>query len=259
MMLADKTAIVTGASKGIGRAVALRLAKEGADTLIADVDAEEGKRVSQMIRDMGRECLVVKCDVSNPRDVEGMIEKAIEKFSRIDILVNNAGVSSMAPMVELKEEDWDFNMDINAKGQFLCSRTVAKHMMKQKSGKIINNASLAAKIGARFLAHYSASKFAVLGLTYTMAIELAPYNITVNAVCPGIVETEMIGREWKWEGDLRGMTPEQVRDEFLSQIPLGRLCQPEDVAGVVAFLASPDAAYLTGQAININGGMENGD
>ncbi len=256
-MLPDKVAIVTGASKGIGRAIALRLAKEGANTVIADIDTNEGEKVAQMIREMGRECLVVKCDVRNSQEVEEMVKKTIQKFGRIDILVNNAGVSSMAPMVELEEKDWDFNMDINAKGQFLCSRAVAKHMIKQKSGKIINNASLAAKRGARFLAHYSASKFAVLGLTYTMAIELAPYNVTVNAVCPGIVETGMIRREWKWEGDLRGMAPDEVRDEVLGEIPLSRLCRPEDVAGVVAFLASKDADYLTGQAINVNGGMEN--
>ena len=256
MMLPDKIAIVTGASKGIGRAIALRLAKEGANVVIADVDKDEGEKVAQMIREMGRDCLAVKCDVSNVQEVEDMVEKTMQKLGRIDILVNNAGVSSMAAMVELEEKDWDFNMDINAKGQFLCSRAVAKHMIKQKSGKIINNASLAAKRGARFLAHYSASKFAVLGLTYTMAIELAPYNITVNAVCPGIVETDMIRREWKWEGDIRGMTPEEVRDEYLAEIPLGRLCQPEDVAGAVAFLASKDADYLTGQSINVNGGME---
>lgn len=256
MMLPDKIAIVTGASKGIGRAIGLRLAKEGANVVIADVDKDEGKKVAQMIREMGRDCLAVKCDVSNVQEVEGMVEKTMQKLGRIDILVNNAGVSSMAAMVELEEKDWDFNMDINAKGQFLCSRAVAKHMIKQKSGKIINNASLAAKRGARFLAHYSASKFAVLGLTYTMAIELAPYNITVNAVCPGIVETDMIRREWKWEGDIRGMTPDEVRNEVLGEILLGRLCQPEDVAGAVAFLASKDADYLTGQSINVNGGME---
>ena len=256
MMLPDKIVIVTGASKGIGRAIALRLAKERANIVIADVDKDEGEKVAQMIREMGRDCLAVKCDVRNSQEVEEMVEKTMQKFGRIDILVNNAGVSSMAPMVELEEKDWDFNMDINAKGQFLCSRAVAKHMIKQRSGKIINNASLAAKRGARFLAHYSASKFAVLGLTYTMAIELAPYNITVNAVCPGIVETDMIRREWKWEGDIRGMTPDEVRNEVLGEILLGRLCQPEDVAGAVAFLASKDADYLTGQSINVNGGME---
>jgi len=255
-MLSDKIAIVTGASKGIGKAIALRLAEEEASIVIADVDLEEGEKVSQIIKDKGQGYLVVKCNVRNSQEVDSMTEKAIQKFGRIDILVNNAGVSSMAPMIDLEEKDWDLNMDINAKGQFLCSRAVAKHMIKQKSGKIINNASLAAKRGARFLAHYSASKFAVLGLTYTMAIELAPYNITVNAVCPGIVETDMIEREWKWEGDLRGMTPDEVRDEVLGEILLGRFGQPEDVAGVVAFLASKDADYLTGQSINVNGGME---
>lgn len=199
---------------------------------------------------------MIKCDVSNSEDVEHMASKAVDYFGKIDILVNNAGISSMAPFVKLTEEDWDTNMNINARGQFLCSKVVAKYMIKQKSGKIINNASLAAKRGARFLAHYSASKFAVLGLTYTMALELAPYNITVNAICPGIVETDMIRREWRWEANLRGISPDEVKDEVLGEIPLGRLCQPEDVAGVVAFLASRDADYLTGQAININGGME---
>ncbi|GAI13499.1 unnamed protein product, partial [marine sediment metagenome] len=138
MMLPDKIAIVTGASKGIGRAIALRFAKEGANIVIADVDTDEAEEVAQMIREMGRECLVVKCDVSSAQGVEEMVEKTMQKFGRIDILVNNAGVSSMATMVELEEKDWDFNMDINAKGQFLCSRAVAKHMIKQRSGKIIN-------------------------------------------------------------------------------------------------------------------------
>lgn len=255
-MLPDKIAIVSGASKGIGKAIALRFATEGANIVIACRDTDEGEKIARMIREVGRECLVVKCDVSSLQEVEDMVEKTIQKFGRVDILVNNAGVSSMAPVVDLNEKEWNANMDINAKGQFLCSQAVAKQMIKQKSGKIINNASLAAKRGALFLGHYSASKSAVLGLTYTMAIELAPYNITVNAVCPGIVETDMIKREWKWEGDLRGMTPEELRKEVLSTIPLGRLAKPEDIAGVVAFLASEDADYMTGQAININGGME---
>lgn len=255
-MLLDKIAIVTGASRGIGKAIASRLAKEGANIVIADVDTDEGEKVAQAVRKINRECLVTKCDVRNAQEVEDMVKKTIQRFGHIDILVNNAGVSSMAPMVDLEEKDWYLNMDINAKGTFLCSRAAARRMIKQKSGKIINNASLAAKRGARFLAHYSASKFAVLGLTYTMAIELASHNITVNAVCPGVVETDMIRREWKWEGDIRGVSPRRARDEDLAEIPLGRLCQPEDVAGVIAFLASKDADYLTGQAINVNGGME---
>jgi len=256
MRLSQKVAVVTGGDKGIGRAISLRLAKEDADVVIANIHTERAKEVRDEIKKIERRCIVIKTDVTRSNEVNMMVEKTIREFGRIDILVNNAGISSMAPMVDLKERDWDANMSVNAKGVFLCSKAVAKHMIQRRSGKIINNASLAAKRGALFLGHYSASKFAVLGLTYTMAIELAPYNITVNAVCPGIVETDMIRREWKWEGDLRGMTPEKVRKEVLSTIPLGRLAKPEDVAGVVAFLASEDADYITGQAININGGME---
>ena len=257
MKLTGKIAIVTGASQGIGRAITLRLAREGASLVIGDIDVEAAEKVAREVRDGGTEALVVKVDVTKAEEVNKVIGEIAEKFGRIDILVNNAGISSMALVVDLKEKDWDANMKVNAKGVFLCSRAVARQMIKQKSGKIINNASLAAKRGAPFLGHYSASKFAVLGLTYTMALELAPYGITVNAVCPGIVETGMIRREWKWEGDLRGMTADQVREEVLSTIPLGRLAQPEDIAAVVAFLASKDADYMTGQALNINGGMEN--
>lgn len=257
MKLTGKIAIVTGASQGIGRAITLRLAREGASLVIGDIDVEAAEKVAREVRDGGTEALVVKVDVTKAEEVNKVIGEITEKFGRIDILVNNAGISSMALVVDLKEKDWDANMKVNAKGVFLCSRAVARQMIKQKNGKIINNASLAAKRGAPFLGHYSASKFAVLGLTYTMALELAPYGITVNAVCPGIVETGMIRREWKWEGDLRGMTADQVREEVLSTIPLGRLAQPEDIAAVVAFLASKDADYMTGQALNINGGMEN--
>jgi len=257
MKLTDKITIVTGASQGIGRAITLRLAREGASLVIGDIDVKAAEKVAREVKDGGTEALVMKVDVTKAEEVNKVIGEIAEKFGRIDILVNNAGISSMALVVDLKEKDWDANMKVNAKGVFLCSRAVARQMIKQKSGKIINNASLAAKKGALFLGHYAASKFAVLGLTYTMALELAPHGITVNAVCPGIVETGMIKREWKWEGDLRGMTADQVREEVLSTIPLGRLAQPEDIAAVVAFLASKDADYMTGQALNINGGMEN--
>ena len=257
MKLTGKIAIVTGASQGIGRAITLRLAREGASLVIGDIDVEAAEKVAREVRDGGTEALVMKLDVTKAEEVNKVIGEIVEKFGRIDILVNNAGISSMALVVDLKEKDWDANVNVNAKGVFLCSQAVARQMIKQKSGKIINNASLAAKRGAPFLGHYSASKFAVLGLTYTMALELASYGITVNAVCPGIVETGMIKREWKWEGDLRGMTADQVREEVLSTIPLGRLAQPEDIAAVVAFLVSKDADYMTGQALNINGGMEN--
>lgn len=247
---------MTGAGKGIGRAIGLELAREGANIVIVDIDLEEAEKVSQDIRSTGRKSLAIRTDVRRASEVDSMVDKTVEEFGKIDILVNNAGVSSMAPVVDLGEKEWDVTMDINAKGQFLCSRTIAKHMIRQRSGKIINNASLAAKQGARFLAHYCASKFAVLGLTYSMALELAPYNITVNAFCAGFVQTDMIKREFKWEADLRGTTADKIANEILSTIPLGRVAQPEEIAKVVVFLASSDADYLTGQAININGGME---
>jgi len=256
MKLSDKVAIVTGGGKGIGRAIALQLAKDGADVVIVDVDSAGGGRVSRSIRDTGRESIAMQTDVSRAGEIASMVDATMAKFGRIDILVNNAGVSSMAPVVDLEEDKWDVTMDINAKGQFLCSKAVARHMIKQESGKIINNASLAGKQGARFLAHYSASKFAVLGLTYSLALELAPHNITVNAFCAGFVQTDMIEREFRWEADLRGTTVGKIRKEILSTVPLGRVAQPEEIARVVSFLASSDADYLTGQAININGGME---
>lgn len=161
----------------------------------------------------------------------------------------------MKNFVELTEEDWDFNMDINAKGMFFCCQEEAKIMIKQNYGKIINTASMAAKIGAPFLAHYTASKFAVRGMTYTMAIELAKYNITVNAVCPGLVLTDMLKREWKWEADLRGMDEKEFIEKMKADIPLNRYAKPEDIANMYLFLASDESDYITSQAINVNGGQ----
>ena len=255
MKLKDKVAIITGGNKGIGRAISLAFADEGADIVIADIIAT--KEVSNEIRNKGRRELVVKTDVSRAKEVDNMVQKCLEKFGKIDILVNNAGVLSVAPIIELDEKEWDRNMDINAKGVFLCCKTVAKQMIKQgEGGKIINISSLCGKIGCRYLGHYCASKFAVIGLTKTLALELAPYHINVNAVCPGVVETDMLIREYQSIAKLENTTVEELRKNVLPTIPLGRLSQPEDVAKVVVFLASPDSDYMTGQAINVTGGME---
>ena len=158
---------------------------------------------------------------------------------------------------ELTEEDWNYNMDINAKGMFFCCQEEAKIMIGQNRGKIINTASLASKIGAPYLVHYSASKYAVLGLTFSMAMELAKYNITVNAICPGIVLTDMIQREWQWESSLRGISKEKLIKIQKESVPLTRFATPEDIANMFFFLASDDADYITGQAFNVNGGIEN--
>ena len=200
--------------------------------------------------------LAVQADVANPQQVKEMVEKAVSHFGHVDILVNNAGTSTMDYVEDITEDDWDKIMNINAKGVLLASQEVIKIMKKQgDGGSIIHIASQAGKNGYRCMGNYVASKHAVLGLTKVMALELAKDQILVNAVCPGIIETDMKRIERVWGGDLRGMNPAEVEEEDNSQVPIGRTGQPEDVSNVVAFLASPLASYMTGQSINVTGGM----
>jgi len=255
--LLDKIALVTGASKGIGRAIAIAFAKEGANVVVNYFKSEDDANdVVKEINAMERTALPVRADVSKIDEVKAMVKRTIDQFGRIDILVNNAGVSTMGLLVDLTEQEWDYNMDVNAKGVFLCCQAVARHMMDRRYGKIINISSAAGKTGARFLSHYCASKFAVIGLTQSLALELASYGINVNAVCPGYVETDMQSRELVWEAKLRGISSEEVKRGYLGSVPLGRLGKSEDVAKVVVFLASAQSDYMTGQAINVTGGIE---
>jgi meso-butanediol dehydrogenase / (S,S)-butanediol dehydrogenase / diacetyl reductase len=187
--------------------------------------------------------------------VEAAFARVTAAFGAYDILCANAGVSTMNRAVDLTDEEWDFNFDVNARGVFLTNQVAARAFLAQGSGVIVNTASLAAKVGAPLLAHYSASKFAVLGWTQGLARELAPHGIRVNAVCPGFVRTSMQEREVLWEAELRGLTPEEVRDDYVRQTPLGRLETPEDIAGLVCFLASDAARFMTGQGINVTGGV----
>jgi len=257
MRLFDKVAIVTGGNKGIGRAISLAFADEGAGVVIAARDMIAAKGVLVEIENKGRQGLAVKTDVSKAEEVDNMVQRCLEKFGKIDILVNNAGIVSVAPIIELDEKEWNLNMDINAKGVFLCCQVVARQMIEQgKHGKIVNVSSLCGKIGCRYLGHYCASKFAVIGFTKTLALELAPYKINVNAVCPGVVETDMLIKEYQSVAKLENTTAEELRKDVLPTIPLGRLSQPEDIAKVVVFLASSDSDYMTGQALNVTGGME---
>jgi len=262
MRLEKKFAAVTGAGSGIGRAIALALAAEKAGVAVTDVRLEWAERVAAEIRTAGGEALALQLDVTERSSIETAVKSIVDQWGRIDVWCNNAGVSTMAPFLDLTRKDWDFNMNVNALGQFLCSQVVTRQMMGQTPeprhglrGKIINTASMAGKRGnAPFLAHYVASKFALVGLTQAMAGELAAIGITVNAVCPGYVRTDMQEREVAWEASLRGVPPADVRQLYINDTPLNRIETPEDVAGVVVFLASSDSDFITGEAINVNGG-----
>ena len=257
MKLKDQVAVVTGAGRGIGRGIALRLAKEGAHVVVCDIQMENARNVSEEARAGHAKArgFPLKVDVSSALDVEAMVEQVTKELGRIDILVNNAGILAITPAVEISEEEWDRVIDVNLKGPFLCSKYVGRKMIEQKEGKIINVASNAGKRGDKFLAHYCASKFGVIGLTQVFAKELGPYNIRVNAVCPGFIETDMFSVLDEGFGKYLGKTPEDNRREFTASVPLGRMGNPDDVGAVVAFLASEDAGYIHGQAVNICGGV----
>ncbi len=261
MRLLGKTVVVTGAATGIGRAIAERLSAEGAWVAITDRNEAGARQTANDICSNGRQAIAIRLDVTQSAEINEAIKRVLAERKRLDIWVNNAGVSTMNRFLELTEEEWDFNMNVNAKGTFLCAQAAARQMVSQQPaenglrGKIINIASMAGKRGnAPFLAHYVASKFAVVGLTQAMAGELAPHAILVNAVCPGYVRTSMQERELIWEASLRGISVEDVQRLYINDTPLGRLESAEDVARVVSFLASDDANFITGESLNVNGG-----
>ncbi|MGP4042491.1 SDR family NAD(P)-dependent oxidoreductase [Gracilibacillus sp. D59] len=248
MDLTGKVAIVTGGANGIGKSIADALRYSKAKVAVVDIHKSHHRNEDDL--------LFIQADVTDKNDVEKMVDQVISYFGKVDILVNNAGISTMDYFVDIKEEDWDKTMEVNAKGVQLSSQTVAKKMRNQgDGGKIINIASQAGKNGYRLMGSYVASKHAVIGLTKVMALELAQDQINVNAVCPGIVETSMKQRERVIGGKLRGLDKEAIKEEDFSQVPLGRTGTPEDVAYVVIFLASTYSDYMTGQAINVTGGM----
>jgi 3-oxoacyl-[acyl-carrier protein] reductase len=244
MNLNGTIALVTGAAQGIGRDIALGLAKDGADVAICDVNLESAQKTAGDIEAMGRRSLALKANVAASADVTAMIDQVVEKFGRIDVLVNNAGITRDGLILRMKDEDWDLVLSINLKGAFLCTKTALKHMTKQRSGTIINIASIVGAMGNAGQANYVASKAGLIGLTKTIAREYANRNVTANAVAPGFIDTAMTKA-----------LSDQVRADLAKQIPLGRLGSSEDVANAVRFLASPAAAYITGQVIHVNGGM----
>ena len=247
-----KSVVVTGGASGIGAAIARTFHAEGATVTILDLDAG---RASALAAELGGTARSGAVDVRDRTSVQHALDRVIE-LGGIDVLCANAGVSTMQRSVDLTDDEWDLNMDVNAKGIFLCNQIACRYFLSTgKKGIIVNTASLAGKVGAPLLAHYSASKFAVLGWTQALARELAPKGIRINAVCPGFVRTGMQEREIVWEGRLRGMTPEAVFAEYVAMTPMGRIEEPEDVAVVVRFLASDGARFMTGQGINVTGGV----
>jgi len=247
----DRHVLVTGAATGIGAAIVQRFAEHGARLSVTDLDGAGAERLASALPNARAWPL----DVTDGAATDAVFDDAVAAFGPLQIVVANAGVSSMRPVVELSEADWDFNMNVNAKGVFLTNQAAVRRFLAHgRGGAIVNTASMAAKVGAPFLAHYSASKFAVVGFTQALAKEVAGDGIRVNAVCPGYVVTSMQERELAWEAELRGVTPDDVRALYLRDVPLGRLETPEDVAKVVHFLASDEAAYMTGQALNVTGG-----
>ncbi len=244
MELAGKVALVTGAAQGIGKTIALLLARHGADIAVSDVNLEKAEETVKEIEALGRRSIAIRSDVSRFDDVERMVQAIVEKMGKIDILVNNAGIARDKLVLRMTEEDWDAVLDVNLKGTFHCVKAVVRHMSKQRSGKIVNIASVSGEMGNAGQANYSASKAGVIGLTKTIAREFAQRGINVNAVAPGYIVTPMTEA-----------LPEKTKEELQKMIPLERLGLPEDVAQAVLFLVSEASSYITGQVLNVNGGI----
>ncbi|MCX6090836.1 MAG: SDR family oxidoreductase [Candidatus Atribacteria bacterium] len=255
--LKDKIAIITGSASGIGQGIAIRYAREGAHVACGDLNVEGAQKTVDEIKTIGRESMAVRLDVTKSADVEAMARSVFERFGRIDILVNSAGVISANFITEVSESTWDAIIAVDLKGTFLCMREIAKYMIQQKSGKIISISSKSGKKGGLWLAAYCSAKFGIVGLTQSVALDLAPYKVNVNAICPGNVFStpmwDLLDVEYSKK---LGVPPDQVRKMYIEKVPLGRGCTVDDVANVAVFLASSYSDYLTGQAINVTGGQE---
>lgn len=245
MNLTGKVALVTGASRGIGQAAAIELAKAGADIIVNFIGNEAvAQETVEAIEALGRKAIKIKADVGNADDVQAMVDEAVAAFGHIDILVNNAGITRDGLLIRMKDSDWDDVLNINLKGVYLVTKAVAKLMVKQRAGRIINMTSVSGVTGNVGQANYAAAKAGVIGFTKTCAKELAARGITVNAVAPGFIETAMTD-----------VLPEKIKEGIAATVPFGRMGQPEEIASVVTFLASDFASYITGQVLNVDGGM----
>jgi sorbitol-6-phosphate 2-dehydrogenase len=259
MRLEGQSAIVTGAAQGLGEAVAKRLAVEGCDVLLADMNEEKAQAAAaRLVDETGRRCIGIRADVTNEDDCAFMVEHAVNAFGKLDILVANAGILKAGDVTEFAPADWRKVIEVNLVGYFLCAQAAARAMVPRQSGSIVQINSKSGKKGSFRNSAYAASKFGGIGLTQSLALDLAPHHIRVNAVCPGNLLDGTLWQDSLYEqyGATQGLTKEQVRAKYEGQVPLGRGCTYEDVAGVVVFLCSDDASYMTGQAINVTGGQE---
>ncbi len=244
LALEGKLALITGGARGIGRDVAMLFANEGANIAICDVNLEEAQKTAKEIEGLGRQSIAFKADVTNSSQVQDMTDKILDKFNKIDILINNAGITKDNLLLRMSEEDWDKVIAVNLKGTFVCTKTVSKVMLKQRFGKIVNLASIIGIMGNAGQANYAASKAGIIGLTKSVAKELASRNICVNAIAPGFIMTDMTAK-----------LPEEVQKKMLSVIPLARFGEAKDVANLALFLSSESSSYITGQVIQVDGGM----
>ena len=252
MRLKDRVALVTGGARGIGLGISKRLAGEGALTIIGDVRTELAEESAHSITSEGGQCVARHLDVLDSSNVDGVMSQIAAEFGKLDILVNNAGIHLVKPITDYTNGDWEHVMAVNARGPFFTMRAAARQMMKQRSGKIINIVTILT--GTPFSSIYEASKHALMGLTKCLMYELAPYGITVNAISPGAVDTELLKKGIREKAASAGLEVQSIYDQIASTTPLGRLCTPEDVAGAVAFLASSDGDYITGELIHVTGG-----
>ena len=243
-VLTGKTAVITGSARGIGRAIAEKFIQLGAKVIISDINETLAKQTADELKAAGGEAFAIPANVTSVADAQNLIEKTAETYGKVDILVNNAGITKDTLLIRMSESDWDAVINVNLKGAFNCLKAAAKMMMKQRSGKIVNITSVVGLMGNFGQANYSASKAGLIGLTKTAAKELAPRGITVNAVAPGFIQSQMTEE-----------LSDQVKENFLAGIPLKRMGTPEDVANAVAFLASSSADYITGQVVQVDGGL----